>query len=71
MPSLDIPIVFAHGRLDQVAPGEAAQRFYDSLEAPSKRLVWLEKSAHTPQFDEPDNFRRLLLDVKDTHVANA
>jgi pimeloyl-ACP methyl ester carboxylesterase len=68
VPSLDVPIVFAQGRLDQVAPGEATQRFYDSLKAPSKRLVWFEKSAHTPQFDEPDNFRRLLLEVKDANA---
>ncbi len=67
MPSLDVPIAIAQGRLDQVAPGEAAQRFYDSVKAPSKQLVWFEKSAHTPQFDEPRNFRRLLLGVKATH----
>jgi len=30
--------------------------------------VWFEKSAHTPQFDEPDAFRRLLLDVKDANA---
>jgi pimeloyl-ACP methyl ester carboxylesterase len=71
MPRLDVPIVLAQGRLDQVVPGVAVQRFYDSVAAPSKRLVWFEKSAHTPQFDEPDNFRRLLLDVKDTHLATA
>jgi proline iminopeptidase len=70
MPSLDIPIVMAQGRLDHVAPGEAAQRFYNSLKAPSKRLVWFEKSAHTPQFDEPGNFRQLLLDVKDGHFVS-
>jgi pimeloyl-ACP methyl ester carboxylesterase len=67
MPSLQVPIVLAQGRLDQVAPGEATQRFYDSLKAPNKRLVWLEKSAHTPQFDEPENFGRLLLDVRDAN----
>jgi pimeloyl-ACP methyl ester carboxylesterase len=69
MPSLDIPIAIAQGRLDQVAPGEATQRFYDSLKAPSKQLVWFENSAHTPQFDEPGNFRQLLLDVKAAHLA--
>ena len=68
MPSLDVPIVFAQGRLDQVAPGVATQRFYDSLKAPSKQLVWFEKSAHTPQFDEPAAFRRLLLDVKEANA---
>ena len=71
VPSLEVPIVLAQGRLDQVAPGEAAQRFYDTVKAPSKRLVWFEKSAHTPQFDEPDKFRGLLLEVKDAFFAVA
>jgi esterase/lipase len=53
--SLDVPIVLAQGRLDQVAPGEAAQRLYDSPTAPSKQLVWFERSAQTPQYDEPAN----------------
>jgi pimeloyl-ACP methyl ester carboxylesterase len=69
--SMEVPVVLAQGRLDQVAPGEAAQRFYDSVTAPSKRLVWFERSAHTPQFDEPDKFRRLLLEVKDAYSVNA
>src|SRR5262249_20535522 len=30
MPKLDVPIILAQGRLDQVAPGEAAQKFYDA-----------------------------------------
>ena len=71
VPSLEVPIVLAQGRHDRVAPGEAAQRFYDSVKAPTKRLVWFERSAHTPQFDEPDNFRRLLLDVKDNCLTNS
>ena len=70
IPRLEVPIVFAQGRLDQVAPGQATQRFYDSLTAPSKQLVWFEKSAHTPQYDEPAKFRELLLDVKASHLAS-
>jgi pimeloyl-ACP methyl ester carboxylesterase len=65
MPRLDVPIVMAQGRLDQVAPGHAAQRFHDGLTAPSKRLVWFEDSAHTPQYDEPAKFRDLLVSVRD------
>jgi proline iminopeptidase len=71
MPRLDVPIVIAQGRNDQVAPGQAAQRFYDSLTAPSKQLVWFENSAHTPQYDEPARFRDLLLNVKASHLVNA
>jgi pimeloyl-ACP methyl ester carboxylesterase len=71
MPKLEVPIVIAQGRLDQVAPGAAAQRFHDLLAAPSKELVWFENSAHTPQLDEPGKFRSLLMDVKARHLAEA
>jgi pimeloyl-ACP methyl ester carboxylesterase len=71
MPRLDVPIVMAQGRLDQVAPGDAAQRFHDSLIAPSKRLVWFEKSAHSPHVEEPGKFRDLLMNTKASHFAKA
>jgi hypothetical protein len=41
VPRLEVPLVMAQSRL-QVAPGDAAQRFHDSVTAPSKRLVWFE-----------------------------
>ena len=71
MPHLDVPIVLAQGRLDQVAPAEAAQRFHDSLVAPSKQLVWFERSAHTPHLEEPDKFRKLLMTIRATALADA
>lgn len=71
MPRLDVPIVMVQGRLDQVAPGEAAQRFYDSLAAPAKQLVWFDHSAHTPQYDEPGKFRDVLLAMRASHLASA
>jgi pimeloyl-ACP methyl ester carboxylesterase len=64
MPRLDVPVIMVQGRLDQVAPGEPAQRFHDALTAPSKRLVWFEKSAHSPHLEEPDRFRALLRDLR-------
>jgi pimeloyl-ACP methyl ester carboxylesterase len=66
VPRLDVPIVIAQGRLDRVAPADAAQRFHDALSAPAKRLVWFEESAHTPQYDEPAKFRDLLMTVRAT-----
>ena len=70
MPRLDVPLVMAQGRLDQVAPGEAAQRFHDSLAAPSKQLMWFERSAHTPHLEEPAKFRDLLMTVRASQLAS-
>ena len=64
LPRLDVPLVMAQGRLDQVAPGDAAQRFYDSVTAPSKQLVWFDMSAHTPHLEESAKFRNLLMNVR-------
>lgn len=71
IPRLDVPIVMAQGRLDHVAPGVAAQRFHDSLIAPSKRLVWFENSAHTPHLEEPAKFRSLLMDARASHLEGS
>ena len=70
MPRLDVPIVLAQGRRDQVAPGEAAQRFHDSLTAPSKQLVWFDRSAHTPHLEEPEKLRDLLMNVRASQLAD-
>ena len=70
MPRLDVPLVMAQGRLDQVVPGEAAQRFHNSLTAPSKQLVWFESSAHTPHLEEPAKFRDLLMNVRASQLTS-
>jgi len=70
VPRLDVPIVMAQGRLDQVAPGEATQRFYDSVTAPGKQLVWFERSAHTPHLEESAKFRDLLMNVTASQIAS-
>src|SRR4029077_18805228 len=70
MPRLDVPLVMAQGRLDQGAPAEAAQRFHDSLTAPSKQLVWFERSAHTPHLEEPAKFRDLVMNLRAGQLAS-
>jgi pimeloyl-ACP methyl ester carboxylesterase len=70
LPRLDVPVVMAHGRLDQVAPPQAAQQYADALDAPSKQLVWFDDSAHTPHLEEPDKFRDLLMAVRAGQLEN-
>jgi pimeloyl-ACP methyl ester carboxylesterase len=70
VPRLDVPVVMVQGRLDQVAPGAAAQRYAGALQAPSKQLVWFEKSAHTPHLEEPAKFRDLVIGVRASQLAS-
>jgi len=68
VPRLDVPVVMVQGRRDQVAPGAAAQRYARSLQAPGKRLVWFDNSAHTPHLEEPRKFRDLLLGIREPRM---
>jgi pimeloyl-ACP methyl ester carboxylesterase len=54
IPMIACPIYFFVGRHDYNAPGQLAAAYYEQLQAPAgKHLVWFEKSAHDPFFDEP------------------
>jgi pimeloyl-ACP methyl ester carboxylesterase len=64
VPRVEVPIVMVQGRRDQVAPGEPAERFFDSVAAPRKELIWFERSAHTPHFEEREKFREVLMAVR-------
>lgn len=70
LPRLDVPIVMVQGRFDQVAPGAAAERYADELQAPRKQLIWFERSAHTPHLEEPEKFRELLMHVRAGQLAS-
>jgi proline iminopeptidase len=69
LPRIDVPVIMAQGRLDHVAPGDAAQQYFDSLTSPSKQLVWFDSSAHTPQLEEPEKFRNLLMAARVRQLA--
>jgi pimeloyl-ACP methyl ester carboxylesterase len=45
-------LIFA-GRHDYTTPSEPVQRWFDRLQAPSKRWVWFENSAHMIYAEEP------------------
>ncbi len=58
-----VPVVFLLGRHDWHVPSTLAARYFRTLEAPCKRLVWFERSAHDPPFEEPRAFVRAMVDV--------
>lgn len=56
-----VPIVFMLGRHDWHVPAVLAARYFATIHAPSKRLVWFEHSAHNPPFEEPRAFVRAVV----------
>ena len=63
--SFPVPVIFLLGRHDWQTPSVLAEDFFwQELEAPHKRLVFLEHSAHTPFLDEPEVFARELAAVR-------
>jgi pimeloyl-ACP methyl ester carboxylesterase len=57
-----VPIVFLLGRYDWQVPSVLAKRYFDSIAAPDKRLIWFEQSAHNPPFEESDTFVHVMVD---------
>ena len=64
--SFRVPIYFLLGRHDWQVPAVLAARYFERINAPVKRLVWFEQSAHNPPFEEPALFNRTLIDLLET-----
>jgi pimeloyl-ACP methyl ester carboxylesterase len=60
VPKVDVPVYFAVGRYDRMAPFEVSEQYYSTLAAPKKEWVWFENSAHFPQWEEMEKFHDLL-----------
>lgn len=46
--SFGVPVVLLLGRHDWHVPAISAEQYFEKIEAPCKRLVWFEQSAHNP-----------------------
>lgn len=63
VPALRMPAFFFLGRHDRWVPAEVSAAFVEAVEAPSKRLVWFERSGHEPFVDEPEKFNASVLEL--------
>ena len=63
VPEVAVPVYFAAGRYDHLAPIEVSRAYFDRLVAPSKKWIWFEESAHFPQWEEPEKFHALLAET--------
>ncbi len=57
-----VPMFLFLGRYDWQTPSTLAAPWLDTITAPSKKIVWFEKSAHSPMVDEPDTFAKALVE---------
>ncbi|MEM1037281.1 MAG: alpha/beta hydrolase [Pseudomonadota bacterium] len=55
-PRLGVPVVFFLGRGDRVVSPKSAVDYLSELDAPMKEVVWFEKSAHSPHWEEPARY---------------
>lgn len=60
---VEVPVAFLLGRHDYTTPSSLAADYLGRLEAPNKRLVWFEDSAHFPFLSEPTAFRDALVSL--------
>ena len=56
----DVPIYIFQGRHDYTTPSTLIKDYYDKIEAPDKRLIWFENSAHGPLSEEKEKFYEYL-----------
>lgn len=54
--NLEVPVYFFLGRYDYNAPTSLVKEYVEVLNAPEKKIVWFEHSAHSPWINETDKF---------------
>ena len=62
IPEVRVPVYFFTGRHDYNSSFELVEEYYEVLKAPKKDMVWFEKSAHSPNLEEPERFTRLMVE---------
>lgn len=60
VPSLDLPVFILHGEHDYTTTWTQANRFYESLEAPTKQMFTFRNSAHSPFIEEQERFYEII-----------
>ncbi|WP_051556678.1 alpha/beta fold hydrolase [Alkalihalobacterium bogoriense] len=62
VPSLNLPVFIIQGHHDLQTTHTQAKRFYESIEAPQKKMFTFEHSSHSPFLDEPERFHNIIQD---------
>jgi pimeloyl-ACP methyl ester carboxylesterase len=63
IPSQKIPVYIMQGKYDYQTVYSVAKEYFDSLQAPKKKFYTFENSAHSPIFEEPEKFEKILKEI--------
>ncbi len=66
VPRIDVPVFFLLGRYDHHVGSAIAEHYFETLNAPEKRLIWFEDSAHNPPFEESARFNEVVEGIVST-----
>ena len=66
---LDVPVYLTLGRHDFTCVHTLAEEWLERLDAPVKKLIWFENSAHSPQWEEAEEWNRTFESLFDCGVA--
>jgi pimeloyl-ACP methyl ester carboxylesterase len=61
VPKLEIPVFFVSGEQDYVVPHVLAEEYCERLRAPLKKFIRMPRTAHSPHFERPEEFRQVLI----------
>ena len=61
--SLDVPVYLLLGHHDMNCVYTLAEKWFIQLQAPDKKLIWFENSAHSPQWEESESWNRNFTEV--------
>ena len=62
IPEVKVPIYFFLGRHDNQISAAVAEKYFNSITAPKKELIWFDQSAHSPCFEEAEKFNTLMVE---------
>lgn len=68
---LKVPVILLLGRRDHTVSSAVASAWFDTVEAPSKKLVWFERSGHFITTEEPGKLLISLVDYARPIAATA
>lgn len=55
-----VPVLFVEGECDPVCPVDCVKEYMDKITAPQKEIVVFEGCGHSPNYDDPEEFAKLM-----------